>query len=75
MLRKKPRCRQRLVEAGFIDNPEDNAKFDAQFEEIAGAIATGILDVVKQQEENYYYMIQTGAYRIRSLAEQQILRN
>ena len=46
-----------LVEAGFIDNPEDNAKFDAQFEEIAGAIATGILDVVKQQEENYYYMI------------------
>ena len=61
-----------LVEAGFIDNPEDNAKFDAQFEEIAGAIATGILDVVKQQEENYYYMIQTGAYRIRSLAEQQL---
>ena len=61
-----------LVEAGFIDNPEDNTKFDAQFEEIAGAIATGILDVVKQQDENYYYMIQTGAYRIRSLAEQQL---
>ena len=62
-----------LVEAGFIDNPEDNARFDAQFDEIANAIATGILNVIRQQkEEEQFYMIQTGAYRIRSLAEQQL---
>lgn len=62
-----------LVEAGFIDNPEDNARFDAQFDEIANAIATGILNVIrKQEEEEQFYMIQTGAYRIRSLAEQQL---
>ena len=28
-----------LVEAGFIDNPEDNALFDRQFQEMAEAIA------------------------------------
>lgn len=62
-----------LVEAGFIDNPEDNARFDAEFDELAGAVAAGILDVVNRQEEtDYYYMIQTGAYRVRSLAEQQL---
>ena len=62
-----------LVEAGFIDNPEDNARFDAQFDEIANAIAAGILNVIrKQEEEEQFYMIQTGAYRIRSLAEQQL---
>lgn len=62
-----------LVEAGFIDNPEDNERFDAQFDEIANAIATGILNVIRQQEEEeQFYMIQTGAYRIRSLAEQQL---
>lgn len=62
-----------LVEAGFIDNPEDNERFDAQFDEIANAIAAGILNVIrKQEEEEQFYMIQTGAYRIRSLAEQQL---
>ena len=63
-----------LVEAGFIDNPEDNERFDQQFDEIASAIATGILDVVarEEKEEDYYYMIQTGVYRVRSLAEQQL---
>lgn len=33
-----------LVETGFIDNVNDNAKFDNQFDEIAAAIASGILD-------------------------------
>lgn len=63
-----------LVEAGFIDNPEDNERFDQKFEEIAAAIATGILDVVNREpeEEDYYYMIQTGVYRVRTLAEQQL---
>lgn len=66
-----------LVETGFIDNPEDNRRFDAQFPEIAAALATGILDFIAAQKEKAetkenYYMIQTGVYRIRSLAEQQL---
>lgn len=32
-----------LVEAGFIDNIQDNEKFDTQLEEIAQAIANGIM--------------------------------
>ena len=35
-----------LVEAGFIDNPEDNKRFDAQFDEIAAAVASGILNAM-----------------------------
>ena len=68
-----------VVEAGFIDNPEDNKRFDAQFDEIAAAVASGILNVIDDdmdrrpvEESDYYYQIQTGAYRIRSLAEQQL---
>lgn len=66
-----------LVETGFIDNPEDNRRFDAQFHEIAAAISTGILHFIAEQKErreqkDYYYMVQTGAYRVRSLAEQQL---
>lgn len=33
-----------LVEAGFINNDSDNALFDSRFDEIAQAIADGILD-------------------------------
>ena len=68
-----------LVEAGFLDNPEDNRQFDEKFDELAAAIATGILDAVMAEaekkptaEEGSYYMIQTGVYRVRSLAEQQL---
>lgn len=32
-----------LIETGFINNEADNAKFDDQFDEIANAIASGIL--------------------------------
>ncbi len=35
-----------LVEAGFINNDNDNALFDAQFDAIAQAIADGILDSI-----------------------------
>ncbi len=35
-----------LVEAGFIDNEQDNAMFDAMFWEIAQAIADGVLDTI-----------------------------
>ena len=36
-----------LVETGFINNDEDNNRFDSQFDETAMAIATGIDDVIK----------------------------
>ena len=66
-----------LVETGCLDNPGDNKRFDQQFPEIAAAIATGILDFIaaqkeKEAEKENYYMIQTGVYRVRSLAEQQL---
>lgn len=35
-----------LVEAGFINNDSDNALFDSRFNEIAQAIADGILDSI-----------------------------
>lgn len=39
-----------LVEAGFINNDRDNALFDSRFQEIAQAIADGILDTLNTQE-------------------------
>ena len=60
-----------LVEAGFIDNPADNQFFDDRFEEIAQAIADGILQTVEQQNARNpeYYQVQVGAYRNRMPAD------
>ena len=61
-----------LIEAGFIDNPQDNQLFDQQFEAIAEAVADGVEKAVREEEKRelpVYYMVQTGAYRLRSLAE------
>ncbi len=35
-----------LLEVGFLDNPEDNAKFDDNFEMLAQEIASGILKAI-----------------------------
>ena len=53
-----------LVEAGFIDNDSDNAKFDAQFNETAEAIADGILDTLEMGDliETPLYRVQVGAF-------------
>ena len=61
-----------LVEAGFIDNPEDNALFDRQFQEVAEAIAGGILETIREENEirPEYYQVQVGAYRERAMAEE-----
>ena len=61
-----------LVEAGFIDNPEDNALFDRQFQEMAEAIAGGILESIREENEirPEYYQVQVGAYRERAMAEE-----
>lgn len=63
-----------LVEAGFIDNEADNELFDKNFEAIARAIADGILTTIQEEEtaQPEYYQVQTGAYRNRALAEQQL---
>lgn len=60
-----------LVEAGFIDNPEDNRFFDENFDAIAQAIADGILETIRQQEEQRpeYYQVQVGAFRTRMPAD------
>lgn len=60
-----------LVEAGFIDNPEDNRSFDENFDAIAQAIADGILETIRQQEEQRpeYYQVQVGAFRTRMPAD------
>lgn len=63
-----------LVEVGFIDNEADNSFFDRNSQAIAEAIANGVLATIKQEEEARpeYFQVQTGAYRIKALAEQQL---
>lgn len=60
-----------LVEAGFIDNPEDNRFFDENFDAIARQLRTGILETIRQQEEQRpeYYQVQVGAFRTRMPAD------
>lgn len=60
-----------LVEAGFINNGEDNQIFDENFEQMAQAIADGILQTIYAQDmaasENKkkgMYYVQTGYFRI-----------
>ena len=60
-----------LVEAGFIDSPEDNRFFDQNFQAIAQAVAEGILTTIRQMEAGgpEYYQVQVGAFRTRMPAE------
>ena len=60
-----------LVEAGFIDNPDDNRFFDENFDAIAQAIADGVLETIRQQEAKRpeYYQVQVGAFRTRMPAD------
>lgn len=54
-----------LVEAGFINSDVDNRLFDENFNDIAQAIASGILDTLNEsgviKEETY--RVQTGLFR------------
>lgn len=63
-----------LVEAGFIDNEEDNSLFDQNFQMIAQGIAEGTLNSVYEQSATCpeYYQVQTGAFRVHTLAEDQV---
>lgn len=59
-----------LVEAGFINNDKDNQLFDEKFNEIAQAIADGILETVDMNAagNSNLYRVQVGAYNDRDNA-------
>ena len=70
-----------LIETGFLNTDEDNERFDTQFQEIAQAIASGILgtldeEALEQDSENHaiYYRVQTGSFRNRSECRPYALR-
>ena len=65
-----------LVEAGFINNDEDNEIFDSQFQDVAQAIASGILGTLNeetvenpQNSKDIFYRVQTGSFRERANAD------
>lgn len=60
-----------LVEAGFINSDVDNQLFDDNFQDIAQAIATGVLDTLDSAGiiKDSQYRVQVGAYRNRRYAE------
>ena len=60
-----------LVEAGFINSDTDNQLFDDNFDDIALAIAEGILGTLNTDSGSAPsgYTVQTGAYRNRANAE------
>jgi len=63
-----------LVEAGFINNQEDNRLFDEEFDRIAQGIADGIMETIQANgaasapEEEVFYRVQVGAFRDRNNA-------
>lgn len=61
-----------LIEAGFINSDKDNALFDENFNEIAGAIADAIIDTLDNSgirpDNKRNYSVQVGAFRNRQLA-------
>lgn len=63
-----------LVETGFINNEEDNALFDEKFDDIAAAIANGIMNTVNMnpQDSRPLYRVQVGAYQNRANANAQL---
>lgn len=58
-----------LVEAGFIDNPEDNTLFDEKFNEIAEGIAQGILQSITVAEEEMLYRVNVGVFENKNYAD------
>ena len=77
---KRTRMPAVLVEVGFINSDTDNELFDSNFQDIAQAIATGVLDtlenagVLKEPEtpvEQTKYRIQVGLFRNRNNAARQ----
>ncbi len=62
-----------LVEAGFIDSETDNQIFDENFQQIAQAIADGILETLGEEtapQSQKLYRVQVGSYRNSNYANQ-----
>ena len=61
-----------LLEVGFINSEKDNALFDEKFDEIAQAIADGIIDTLNTQgvnaSDSSLYRVQVGAFKNARLA-------
>lgn len=65
-----------LVEVGFINSDVDNQIFDENFQDIAEAIARGILETLPEGDSNYEnedYGVQIGSFRNERYA-QRLLR-
>ena len=60
-----------LVEVGFINSDTDNELFDQNFNDIAQAIAQGILETIRIEEthNDIEYSVQVGLFRNRRYAE------
>lgn len=77
---RKTRMPAVLIEAGFIDNEEDNAFFDERLAETADAIADGIVKTYEEienernasGEQSGFYMVQTGIFRDRGAADEML---
>lgn len=54
-----------LIEAGFLNSNQDNQMFDERFDDIAQAIADGIMETIGsgQQALSGIYRVQVGLYR------------
>lgn len=54
-----------LIEAGFLNTDQDNQLFDSRFNDIANAIADGIVETIGtgQQELDNIYRVQVGLFR------------
>lgn len=65
-----------LVEAGFIDSDTDNQIFDENFNQIAQAIADGVLETLGDPpaQQPYLYRVQTGSFRNSNYANQLLNR-
>ena len=59
-----------LVEVGFLNSDTDNTLFDNNFDDIAQAIAAGILDTLEVEHSILPagYTVQTGAFRNQNYA-------
>ena len=54
-----------VIEAGFLNSDQDNERFDTKFEQIAQAIADGIIETIGNENGALQgiYRVQIGLYR------------